>query len=57
MRRILALIAVVALAGCAKHDKKAADEREWTIMMEKLLEAAELTEADGGTAATESGDR
>jgi uncharacterized protein YcfL len=46
---ITALLAVVLLGGCAKHDTKAEQNREQTIMMQKLLEAAAQRELDAGT--------
>ena len=39
------LVVALVLGACAKHDTKAEQEREQTMMMEKLLEAAER---DGG---------
>jgi uncharacterized protein YcfL len=49
-RTIAVFLAVVALAGCAKHDTKAQEEREQTLMMQRLLEAAGQREPDAGLA-------
>lgn len=40
-RAIVVLLTVVALGGCRKHETKAQEERERTIMMQKLIEASE----------------
>jgi uncharacterized protein YcfL len=47
-RTIAALLAVMALAGCRKHDAKAEQDREQVLMMQKLLEAAAERELDAG---------
>jgi len=47
-RTIGALLAILAIAGCAKHDTKAQEEREQTLMMQRLLEAAAVRELDAG---------
>jgi uncharacterized protein YcfL len=55
MRRTIGtLLAVMALAGCAKHDAKAEQDREQTLMMQKLLEAAAQRELDAGPGAAAS---
>ena len=47
-RAIVVLPAVVAIGGCTKHDTKAQEERERTIMMRRLIEAAEQDGVDAG---------
>jgi hypothetical protein len=49
-KTIGALLAILAIGGCAKHDTKAQEEREQTLMMQKLLEAAAQREPDAGLA-------
>jgi hypothetical protein len=51
------LVIAVALGACARHDGKAEQEREQTLMMQNLLEAAERNGLDAGAPSTPSADR